>query len=185
MLSKRLKKNDDANGSLIVEEEPKKKRRGSLFNRAKERNSFIDDSIQTTRRDRFAAQAENSDFNLMPAPSTPDPATMMDPAPRPGGTPTPKLELPLDPDPVIASPSTPSSPPTTASTDGTGSTPRLPSLDADFPQPKLPGDLGQPDPPAPVPTPTPDPAKADPDEDGYIPLHPKLPGLETIVPPSD
>ncbi len=84
MLSKRFNKGDDGNGSMIAEEEPKKKRRGSLFNRAKERNSFIDDSIQTTRRDRFAAQAANSDFNLTPAPSTPDPATMMDPH-----TPTP------------------------------------------------------------------------------------------------
>ncbi len=96
---------------------------------------------------------------------------MMDPSPRTSGAPlTPNVELPLDPDPTIA---TPSSPPNTASNAG------LPSLDSDFPQPKHPGDVDQPEPPTPAPAPR------APDEDGYIPLQPKLPGLETIVPPSD
>ena len=175
-------KDDSAADASLIEEPKKGFRRGSLFDRAKERNSYIDDRIQTTRRDRFAAQAASSAPEVAPASPMmmdPDPAAMMDPLPRtPDTQKPPKANLPLETTP----------PPSTASNTRTGEPSGLPTLDSDFPQPTLPGDIGEPAPPTPAPAPAPAPSPApglERDEEGYTPLQPKLPGLETIIPPSE
>lgn len=147
-----------------------KRHKGSLFNRAKNSNSFIDDGIQTTRRDRLAAQNGHADFDLQPYPTEAgrkpvyDAATMMDPTPP--GPLTPNSDLELDPDPRMTTRS--SRPEDNLS---------LPSLDSDFPPPNQPE--------AADPYPDPNLRRRVASDDGYIPLQPKLPSQETIVPPNE
>ena len=162
-----LGKKDSDDGARIEADEPKKKR-GSLFARAKNRNGWIDEDIQTTRRDRYAAQ-NSMDFTLT-NPEV-DPAPTPTPATRNTSPLSPNDPIDLEPDPTIGS----ENPVAVARTPAPSEPPlRLPSsLDDDFPQPNQP-------------TAAPDPVPSRPvaDEDGFIPLlQPKLPRAESIEEP--
>ncbi|MFT4549929.1 MAG: hypothetical protein ACI8XO_001597 [Verrucomicrobiales bacterium] len=191
MLSRGKDKDDSAR---VAEDAPEKiekpKRanffnRGSIFSRAKDRNSYIDDSIQTTRRDRFAAQ---NTATLAPAPEPDAAATMTgrqndDFATTPR---TPNYDFQLDPNPTIDSrPTTIDARPKTPTR---MSTPReeslrLPSLDSDFPQ-NSPSASADPNPGS---SPRPSTNSPGSGNDGYTPLQlqPRLPGNEPIQPPSE
>ena len=169
-------KDDDADSARIASAEPKEKKRkkGSLFNRAKERNSYINDDIQTTRRDRIASR-NTANFTTVNAPA-PAPAPAPPPAPirrnddfasQPR---TPAPDLDLDPDPNFRS-----SPQVTARTGRPEESLRLPTLDSDFPQ-DYPTQPTEPSPRSRAPRVS---------NDGYIPLQPRLPGAESIQPPSE
>lgn len=150
---------------------PKKKKR-SMFASQKNKNAWIDEDIQTTRRDRYAA---SNSTTFAPVEDSPVPQT---PAPAPAPSSHEDFALDLEPNADF----------NTSPRDGmTASSPRseerlqLPTLDSDFPQP------GQPSPPIDTnPAPGSRHTSAPPLEDeGYIPLQPKLPGAEQIQPPRD
>ena len=156
------KRDDSDESAVAASEEPKKKRGGSLFKRAKNRNSWIDDDIQTTRRDRFAAQ-NNTDFGTTPDPAPSELDPVVPSSPIPSETPTLDLEPDPDPDPVVAN-----SPNVTAGSPRIETPLRLPTdVEAD---------------PAEEPAPRSD-SKPRVDPEGYTPLRPKLPGAEPIKPP--
>jgi hypothetical protein len=173
-LGKRDKdKGDDAIAN--IDDDAPKKKRGSLFERSKRRNSYINDDIQTTRRDRYAAQSATTFTPSSPATLDEGDFTpsLNSGNPVPGiNTPlAPRSDLNLDPEPDVSSLRTPQ--PEAGL--------RLPSLDSDFPQADQ---LGA----APDPYLDNDPgrtANRRVEDEGYIPLQPKLPGAESIQPPSD
>ncbi len=148
---------------------PKKKKR-SMFASQKNNNAWIDEDVQTTRRDRYAA---SNSTTFAPVEDSPVPQK-----PAPAASPHEDFALDLEPNADFD---------TSPRSGMAASSPRseerlqLPTLDSDFPQP------GQPSPPAaPDLAPSSRQTSAPPSEDeGYIPLQPKLPGAEQIQPPTD
>ena len=172
-----LGKKGDGDDSAFIEPDGKKKSSGSMFDRAKNRNAWIDENIQTTRRDRYAAQntttfapveeevagATSRSLDARPVPND-------DFAPELDSDPDPTAELGLNPGSNMA-----------ARSPQQEERLQLPTLDSDFPQP------GQTPSTVPAP-PQPSTGRDIPqsvEDEGYIPLQPKLPGAEPIEPPKD
>jgi hypothetical protein len=172
-----LGKKGDSDDSAFIEPEEPKKSRGSAFDRARNRNAWIDENIQTTRRDRYAAQNATT-F----APAAEQPASSVNQSLD--ARPTANGDFTLDPDPADfrTSPSPQANSNMAARSPQQEERLQLPTLDSDFPQP------GQPPSAAIDPYPGPNPRRVSTqgfEDEGYIPLQPKLPGAEQIEPPRD
>ena len=175
------KKDDPDDVAAVIEsQKPKETWKGSLFRQSKSREAWINEDLQTTRRDRYAAQTTTNFGTSDAAEMSPFPeAAMGTPKPSAGEPRVPSGDFALDPDPAA-----PTQPRVPTSSDLTGrpvaperstseETLRLPTLDTDFPQPNQPSVAADPAPSRLV------------DDEGYTPLQPKLPGAEPIQPPSE
>lgn len=172
-----LGKKGDGDDSALIEPDGNKKSRGSMFDRAKNRNAWIDDNIQTTRRDRYAAQ-NTTTFAPVEEEMAGASSRSLDARPVPNDDFAPELDSSPDPAAELG--------PNSGSNMAARSPQQeerlqLPTLDSDFPQPgQTPRTIPEPSQPS-----TSRDIPQSVEDEGYIPLQPKLPGAEQIDPPKD